>query len=222
MYISIVIIGQNLEQIIFLLGTCPSKPRPEDCTTYKRKQCTTTSQILCSNKGKRKKRQTEISAKKNTTGGGDILLRKKRTIDVALELGKKLWNTKLNIIKGIFGKGKNKNKKPPSIVRPPSPPSSSNNYPSSSHPSSGYPSSSFPSSNYPSALYPSNQHPSYPSSSSHNCYKVPKRTCKWVPYKRVCKKKENCKPKPTTECKKECKNVYNCYDCPDKKPTPVR
>ena len=208
-----------------LVGNCPAKPKPEDCTTYKRKQCTTTTQTLCSGKRKRKKR--DIDAAKNDETE-DILSRKKRTIDVALKYGKKLWNKKLNLIKGIFG-GKKKNNRPTSIVQPPSPPSPpSNSYPSSSYPSSGYPSAWYPSSSYPSNNYPSISYPSssYPStiisSPSNNCYKVPKRTCKWVPYRQVCKKNDNCKPKPTTECKKECKNVYNCYDCPDKKPTPIR
>ena len=244
----------------FNSGTCTAKPRPEDCTTYKRKECTTTSQTVCTSNGrrKRKKRQIELirSDKRN-----DTLSRKKRTIDLAFDLGKKIFNTKLKILKGIFGGGK-KNKRPTSIVRPPSPPSvvkppspssiikppgtssnyypsvsyPSNSYPSSNYPSSSYPSSSFPSSNYPSAWYPSNSYPSssypsssYPSSSypstissTSTCYKVPKKTCKWVAYKQVCKKNPNCKPKPTVECKKECKNVYNCYECPDKKPTPIR
>ena len=217
------------------IGTCSSKPKPEDCTTYKRKQCTTTSQTVCNNNGRRrrKKRQTD-SAKNNKRE--NTVSRKKRTIDLAVNLGKKLLNTKLNIIKSIFGR-KKKYTRPTSIVRPPSPPSivspPSSSYPSNYYPSSSYPSSSFPSSNYPSGWYPSSSYPSnsypsssYPSSASNvgggNCYKVPKRTCKWVPYKQVCKKNDNCKPKPTIECKNECKNVYNCYECPDKKPTPVK
>ena len=187
---------------------------------------------MCNNNGRRKKRQ--IESVKNYTRE-NTLSRKKRTIDLAIDLGKKILNTKLNIIRGIFGK-KKKYTRPTTIVKPPSPPSSSypsNYYPSVSYPSNSYPSSSFPSSNYPSGWYPSSSYPSnsypsssYPSSASNavggNCYKVPKRTCKWVPYKQVCKKNDNCKPKPTIQCKNECKNVYNCYECPDKKPTPIR
>ena len=137
--------------------------------------------------------------------------RTKRTIDVAIDIGKKLLNAKLNFLKGIFGK--NNNKKPPS---PPSNYYPSNNYPSGSYPSQSYPSVSYPSSSYPSTI-------SSPSSvGGGNCYKIPKRKCQWVPYKQECKKNDKCKPKPTTECKKECKNVYNCYDCPNKKPTPIK
>ena len=240
------IIFKNIPNYLFI-GTCTAKPRPEDCTTYKRKECTTTSQTVCTNSGRRRRKKRQIDLAKNYAKR-DALSRKKRTIDLALDLGKKIFNKKLKILRGIFGGGK-KNTRPTSIVRPPSPPSNvvkppgtssnyypSNSYPSSSYPSSSYPSSSFPSSNYPSAWYPSNSYPSnsypsssYPSSSypstissTSTCYKVPKKTCKWVAYKQVCKKNPNCKPKPTVECKKECKKVYNCYECPDNKPTPIR
>ena len=58
---------------------------------------------------------------------------------------------------------------------------------------------------------------------SKSCWKKVRR-CEYKVYKTTCGNKpvKECDDKPSTQCKKKCKNVYYCDKCPNKKPKPTR
>ena len=157
----------------------------KECTTSKRRECSTKYEYICFPKSTSSRRRWDAPKKRRKRSVGFIrnfVDAKKEFVRDVVVAKRQLWRQEKRIIRQFLGLGKKKAKKrPPRPLRPSPPPP----------PPSPLPPSPPPPPPPPPAEPPRPSNDPLAAASEQSCVLAPKRKCEWVAYKTVCQQVED-------------------------------